>query len=292
MDLSNYQSFLDSILIVLVLYKCDLKESESFQSIENCLNATNTNVDIFIYDNSPQKIELTLSHYKSKIHYVWNSSNPGVSKAYNEGFTFGEKAKKKWILLLDQDTKFSSGFLMEYYVSCLNNPDTSLFAPILKLDSGEIYSPCKYKFSKAFILKEVDPGITGMKNLSLLNSGILIKMKTFQEIGGYNERLKLDLSDFEFIDRYRKINNSFFILDIVAIHGFSGFQDELNASLARFSRYCQSSVIMCSIRSSLLDKTMLMTSCLIRAIKLAVNFKHVGFLNTFWKTFVILKKST
>ena len=213
MDLNSYQSFLDSLLIVLVLYKSDLETSESFQSIETSLKTTNNSVDVFIYDNSPQRLDFSLNQYNSKIHYVWDSSNPGVSKAYNEGFAVAENDGKKWLLILDQDTEFDSDFLIKYHVACTSNPTISLFAPILKLNSGEIYSPCTYKFPRTAILKKIDIGITELKSLSLLNSGMLIGANAFKEVGGYDERLKMDFTDFEFIDRYRKISNHFFVLE-------------------------------------------------------------------------------
>lgn len=285
MDLSSYQSFLDSLLIVLVLYKSDLETSESFQSIEACLKTTNSNVDVFIYDNSPQRLDLNLNQYNSQIHYVWDSNNPGVSKAYNEGFAFAKNDAKKWLLILDQDTEFDSDFLIKYHNAHANSPDLSLFAPILKLNSGEIYSPCKYKFPRTTILKKINAGITDLKNLSLLNSGMLISTNAFQEAGGYDERLKMDFTDFEFMDRYRKMSTHFFLIDTVGIHGFSGFQDEMEASLVRFDRYCQSFSVMCSIRTSLIDKIMLIAIASLRSIKLSLAFRNICFINILVKSF-------
>ena len=286
MDLSSYQSFLDSLLIVLVLYKSDLETSESFQSIEVCLRTTSNSVDVFIYDNSPQQLDFSLNQCNSKISYIWDSSNPGVSKAYNEGFAVAENDGKKWLLILDQDTEFDSDFLIKYYDACTSNPTISLFAPILKLNSGEIYSPCTYKFPRTAILKKIDIGITELKNLSLLNSGMLIGTNAFKEVGGYDERLKMDFTDFEFIDRYRKTNNLFFIVDTIAIHGFSGFQDGLDASLNRFSRYCESFIVMYSVCTSFIDKLMLFTFALLRSIKLSFNFKNTSFINILLKSLV------
>ena len=284
MDLNSYQSFLDSLLIVLVLYKSDLETSESFQSIEACLKNTSNSVDVFIYDNSPQQIDFSLNQYNSKIRYVWDYSNPGVSKAYNEGFAVAENDGKKWLLILDQDTEFDSDFLIKYYDACSSNTNLSLFAPILKLNSGEIYSPCKYRFPRTAILKKIDIGVTELKNLSLLNSGMLISTNAFKEVGGYNERLKMDFTDFEFIDRYRKISHHFFVMDTVGIHGFSGISDELDASLSRFTRYCQSFVVMRSIHPSFSKKTMLLTISMLRSIKLSFKFRFTGFINIFLKS--------
>ena len=283
MDLSSYRSFLDSILIVLVLYKCDLETSDSFQSIEACFTSTKANADIFIYDNSPQQLDIILDRYEFNIHYVWDASNPGVSKAYNEGFSFGESNGKKWLLLLDQDTKFEPDFLIKYYNAHTSSPDISLLAPILRLESGEIYSPCKYKFPRTFILERVDSGITDIKNLSLLNSGMLIGLNIFQAVGGYDDRLKMDFTDFEFIDRYRKVENTFIVVDTIGIHGFSGFQDELDASLVRFNRYCQSFIVLSLIYPNFFEKLKLIIVVLVRAFKLSFKFNFFGFTTIFLK---------
>jgi rhamnosyltransferase len=291
MDLSNYQSFLDRLLVVLVLYKSNLETSESFQSLDTCFKDNNASADIFIYDNSPQQLDPILNHHKSKIHYVWDASNPGVSKAYNEGFHFGEQHGKKWLILLDQDTKFESDFLVKYYQAWLEHPEICLFAPILKLESGEIYSPCKYHFPKTFILKKIDVGVTNLKNLSLLNSGLLISTSIFQKVGKYDERLDLDFTDFEFMDRYRKIQNHFVIVNTLGIHGFSGFQDNLDASFTRFNRYCQSFLILCSIYPGYIEITKLLNVALLRAVKLSLKFNEFKFMATFVRTlaFPVLK---
>lgn len=286
MYLDNYQCFLDKLLIVLVLYKRDLKASESFQSIIDSLKITDNSTSVFIYDNSPRPINSIDSSNELIVHYKTDISNPGVSKAYNEGFTYAKKNGKQWLLLLDQDTSFKDDFLQKYYDAFNNNPDIFLFAPILKLDSGEIYSPCKYKFPRTSILKKIDPGMKDIKNLSLLNSGILISASTFQEVGGYNEGLSLDFSDFEFLDRYRKIKDRFVVVDTEAVHGFSGVQDELDVSLLRFRRYCQSSLVMCSIHHSILDKIKLVTIALLRSIKLSLKFKSAKFAIIFVKIFI------
>jgi rhamnosyltransferase len=284
MQSSSYQSFIDSILIILVFYKSNLEKSESFQSLEACFGATNTNADIFIYDNSPQQLDPIPNCSSCKIYYVWNSNNPGVGKAYNEGFRYGKNKGKKWLLLLDQDTSFESNFLIKYYDTHTSCPSASLLAPILRLESGDIYSPCTYRFPRTFILKEVNPGIVSIENLSLLNSGILIKIDIFQATGGYDERLRMDFTDFEFVDRYRKIKNDFAVVDTVGIHGFSGFQDKINASFSRFDGYCQSVVILCLIYPKPLDRIQLITFALLRSVKLSLRFRRIGFLNTFLKT--------
>jgi rhamnosyltransferase len=286
MDLSSYQSFLDNLLIILVLYKSDLETSESFQSISSCLKSTDSKVDIFMYDNSPHPINSTTNSSGCKIHYILNTSNPGVSTAYNEGFIYAKEQNKQWLLLLDQDTKFEADFIQKYYNACRSNFTISLFAPILRLDSGEIYSPCKYKFPKTYILKKVEPGIYNIKNLSLLNSGILIRTSTFQEVGGYDERLKLDFSDFEFLDRYRKIKDNFVVVDTEGIHGFSGFKDERDASLARFNRYCESFIVLYSIYPNFLERAKLITLVFLRSAKLSFKFRFAGFITTFFKSLI------
>lgn len=286
MDLSNYQSFLDSLLVILVLYESDLETSESFQSVETCLESTNSTVDIFIYDNSRQKTNSLLNIYNSKIYYVWDSSNPGVSKAYNEASSVAKQLNKKWLLLLDQDTDFPTDILMKYYLATIEQSSIYLFAPILKSRSGKIYSPCKYIFSRGFSPKTFSGGAKSCRGLSLLNSGMLITLDTFVNTGKYDENLKLDFTDAEFIERYKKIYDFFFIIDVEAIHDFSDFTDELSNSLSRYTRYCDSVSYMKSISSSFFDRiTLLIFSCT-RALKLSIKFKSLDFFIPLFKLLI------
>ncbi|OUL37710.1 hypothetical protein BV372_01805 [Nostoc sp. T09] len=281
MDFAEFQYFLKETLAVLVLYKTDINNSDSFKSLSCCLEKNSSTLDILIYDNSPLPMlnQKQMDYQNWHINYVYDETNPGVGKAYNVGYKIGRQMNKQWLLLLDQDTKFEPDALLKYYQTVKSNCNSFLFAPILTSDMGELYSPCKYAFRRGFPLKNIVPGLHNTKNISLLNSGLLISIDIFGKIGGYNEKLKLDFSDFEFIDRYKQINTSFIIINTKCIHGFSSQQDSIEAALSRFSRYCESIQVLTKIH---VDAFILLFFAFVRACKLAVKFKDYKFFYIFF----------
>jgi rhamnosyltransferase len=279
MDLTSYHSFLDELLVVLVIYQLSLEDSASFQSINENLKNSSSKVTLLIYDNSPNlAVNLDRDNYQNwQIYCIHDPDNSGVSKAYNEGFNLAQKLKKKWLLLLDQDTEFALDVLEKYYRATQECDLSIIFAPMLFSDNGALYSPCKYKFNRGFPLKKASYGLQSNRNISLLNSGLLIAVDLFQKIGGYNEKLKLDFSDFEFIDRYRKISDNFFVINSRAIHEFSGDFDNNESAYKRFKRYCQSIRIMNQLNP---NSFILWYFALLRACKLSIKFKDSRFLSS------------
>ncbi len=228
-------SLTDQTLIVLVLYNCAIENSEAYKSL--ILTNKDKNLNIFIYNNSPEyKVELPNNHLK-QLEIVNDNTNSGVSKAYNAGAEKAKELNLNWILLLDQDTIFPTRFFEKTSESVKNFPSEKLFAPILQ-SNNQILSPCSFKFNRGRISKNVTLGVNTFKNKSLLNSGMLIDVDAFREIGGYNEKIKLDFSDFYFIHKFQKKYNHFILTDNNCTHDLSSSEVDLNKQLVRFNFYC------------------------------------------------------
>ncbi len=282
MNSTNIKNSVDDILLIIVLYNISLVESPTFMSLTKSLaNYPEKQVDLFVYDNSPVSIYQNEILNNWKIHYIHDPSNPGVSKAYNEGFKLGKKLNKKWLMLLDQDTQFAVNSFSKYSEAIEHNPNLSLIAPILISENRDIYSPCLYRFKRGFPLKNIQLGLQEINNKSVLNSGLLIRVDMFEKVGGYNENLKLDFSDFDFLDRYRKLNSSFYIIDVECVHDLSSTEDDLNKALKRFNRYCISAKILAKVN---FDTFILMGITLFRSYKLSIKFKNISFIWTFFKS--------
>jgi rhamnosyltransferase len=276
-------SFIDQVIAVIVLYRTDLLRSQTFTSLGKSLHDLNAVLDLVIYDNSPEKNAYVdaSSLVPWRIHYIHDPSNPGVSKAYNEGFKLGRTLDKCWLLLLDQDTWFPPDALATYAQATAETPDCALFAPMLVADGGSLLSPCTYRFKRGFTIadsSQVKPGRQTLINRSLLNSGLLISMDAIERIGGYNPTIRLDFADFDFIERYKKLFNSYVLIDMRCVQSFSGESTDLAASLRRFAFYCQGARY--SIRTPL-DALMLALVCLTRGLKLSMRFRTVRFLHMY-----------
>ncbi len=280
----NYQSMINDTLAVLVLYETKLEHSESFISLSKNLENPGSKMDIVVYDNSPEAVyEKEASFENWNIHYIHDRSNPGVSKAYNEGFKIGKKLNKKWLLLLDQDTTFPEDALIKYFEAMDFYENSVLFALILTVNN-RIYSPSRYYLKRGFHLKSINAGLNTIRNRTLLNSGMCISLSAFEKIGGFNEKVRLYFSDHNFIDRYRRHFTNFIVVDTICEHKmFTVENKNAHSQLRRFMYFCEGARNSSDIFT---DFCIYFSFAFLRAIKLSIAFKTLGFISVFFHNFV------
>lgn len=197
-------------------------------------------IDIYIHDNSPEAQDFIFS---DAFTYHHNTDNSGVSHAYNCGFGIAQNKRKNCVLLLDQDTTFKIDNLIEYENAYREYLDDFIYAPnICDSKKNKLYSPARLEryvghtqpyshtsSAKLFLLKE----------LSVINSGLMIPVPIFKKIGGFNEKIKLDFSDVYFIEKYKDINQYLVLLPIELIHSLSGDEGfDKERELHRFKFFC------------------------------------------------------
>ena len=275
--------FFKDMLAVLVLYQKQVEESDTFISLAKRVRGSSQKIDMVIYDNgtAPLWHGNIDFHSSFRIRYVSDTSNPGVSKAYNTGFEIARQLRKKWLLLLDQDTVFPEDTFTNYIAAMEANADPPLFAPILT-SHGKIYSPCGQIFNGNFHLRHVRPGRVPARGKSLLNSGMCISIDAFEKIGGFDERIPLDFADHDFMRRYKQHFDGFVVVDVVCQHGFSDKERaDISTSLTRFGYYCRGAR---NYVKGIQDALSLFPITLLRAIRLSLRYRSLKFLQLFFFT--------
>ncbi len=287
------EEFIKDLFTVIVLYKLKVKESKTIQAIINAvrLHKGNTNPRILLYDNSPDALEVSGLEECCQIFeltYIHDKTNPGVSKAYNVAAKMAASEGKSWLLFFDQDTIVSDSLYAAYFLSGVAKyPDVHLFCPFL-MAGNIIYSPCKYYFKRGFLWKNIKKGKHNLKSKSLLNSGILIKRLAFEKTGGFNEKINLYFSDFEFIDRYRTHYSEFCVIDGLFLHELSdNVFGESEKAISRF--YFYSAGARESVKSGI-DWLLFFTTVGLRSIRLSFRFRRSNFVKVFLKVFIFNKK--
>lgn len=277
--------FVNSLTIIMVVYNKKIDHCDSFKSIIN-MKAYVDNLDLYVYDNSinPQVVN---KYNNIEIEYIHDPKNSGVSKAYNEGALSALKKNKNWVLLLDQDTILPNNSLLKYQKAIFENPEIKLFSPILKLCDGKIFSPCRYLFKRGFHLNTIKPGLHSLNNISPVNSGMLIDLKIFFEVGGYNEKVKLDFGDFQFIQRFRKKFDLVFVVNVIGIQDFSNNESSFNSQLTRFKFYCEGARNI--EKDSVLDWIIYNIFIIFRCLNLSIKYKKLSFFNVYCKHFLNIK---
>ena len=103
-----------NVLAVVVLYNVSLNDSQTLNSLK-ALDSLGINLKLLIYDNSPQQ----QNHESTQWDYVHDSTNEGLTKAYNTAVELAKKNNCEWLLLLDQDTHLPVGFFQDMKLSDL-----------------------------------------------------------------------------------------------------------------------------------------------------------------------------
>lgn len=241
-------------------------------------------LDIVIYDNSPESQDVNEHDFKRfNINYISNTKNPGVSEAYNHGAKIARESNKKWILILDQDTKFNKEIFSEYWKAIQTFEEVSLFAPILKIDNDRILSPCKFKYYGRH-LKSVNTGVQSLSESSPINSGMLINTDAFHKVGGYNEKVQLDISDHQFIERFRKEYKDYVVVNSTGSQNFSAIDDNKKNQIIRFRYYCNGIYSFETADSG--KKSLMELFLLFKTIKKTIKYRSLAFIQIFANQFL------
>ena len=98
----------NKILIIIVLYKSNLEQSLTYNSLKDNAKWLKIPYEILIFNNS-KSIEVP----ESRQYKVYNSDeNKKLSGAYNFGLNHANVTEAEWMLLLDQDTELTREFLI------------------------------------------------------------------------------------------------------------------------------------------------------------------------------------
>jgi hypothetical protein len=275
----------NKILVVIVLYKQAIKDSNAYNSLKKYLN----DYAIFFYDNSPEYNEENRQYLKLEDKYTHNPSNPGLSFAYNQAAQYALNKSYKWLLLLDQDTTLPDGILDTYQKIIIEYPEVVLFAPCVRIKNTDYFiSPGKKNMKRISTNGKKTIGKLSLKKYTAINSGLLINVNAFIKCGGYNEKVFLDFSDFQFIDRLSKYYNDFFTIDFTLEQELSSNEDNIKKTIQRFKIlcYCARNCYM----NSIIDIIEYLIVVYGRAINLFIRKKKIIFFRIIFENFILGQK--
>lgn len=269
---------LSDIQFVIVLYKCALKNAASFNSLSISLKKYVDNkaikCSLFVYDNSPYLQEFSDVDDLWDVVYTKDPQNSGLSVAYNQAAQYAKKGNKRYLFLLDQDTTFPVHSIATYMQSINLNPDINVFAPILRIANGKIMSPCKYVNKWGKLIDNIEPGPSNLNHYVPVNSGLCVNLDNFFNAGGYNENVKIDGADFQFLERFKKkVSKVFYIINLELNQDFSLFETDVNNIMSRFITLLKD--VKNFERADLLDTYFYNRIVLIRALKIFMQTKKL-----------------
>lgn len=218
---------INSLLILIVLYKQSLDESLTVQSLLKIKNIAN-NSKLVIWDNSPEpqtedaiiKINKILNY---EVLYINTPENVPLSKVYNT--VINKNPYYDFLLLFDQDSFFTEEYFQKLNKYSEENKDINLFLPLIKHNSF-IISPGAFKYFKGKFWKKEKLGRLEAENILAIASGMAIRMSYLSKFGNFDERLNLYGIDTNFMIRYWKQNKWLYVFNPVFKHDLSDFNKE------------------------------------------------------------------
>lgn len=219
-----------SLLPVVVIYRCGWQEAQSIQSLLKHYSGK-----IFVGDNSPQDFTARTEPLPNNILYHRAANNPGLAHHYNAAAHYAAAHGFTHLLLLDQDTVFPPNAL-DVYLQL--SESTIIAAPSLSTNVGA-FSPSTIDTWQVKAV-ELQPGSHSLFHFAPVNSGLCVRVEDFLAVGGYNEAVKLDFADYQFIRRIRQRNSTFVLLSFTARQDFSNHQTDVDVLLPRYRLYLES----------------------------------------------------
>ncbi|MFT6165734.1 MAG: GT2 family glycosyltransferase [Vicingaceae bacterium] len=260
-----------NIAAVVVLYNEEIESSKTYNSL-----LKNSQFPVFVYDNSSLKQK---TKGKEGFTIVFDTSNPGVSKAYNQAWKWAEQNKYTHLLLLDSDSTFPENSESKY-IEAVNNYPEKIIIPSMISNKRKI-SPFYFKFGKSHYGDNISFGKIQLGKIVAINSGLVVPVNAFRKTGGYNEKLPLDWSDVFFIRKASAVNVEAFHIPLEVGHGLS--EHTVNSLKSTHFRFKTQLKGISLVALSALEKYQMYFWMALKSIKLSIRYRSFWFLANFFK---------
>lgn len=188
---------MNEVLGIVVIY------NPSHEVVDNIKSYSSFCKEVLVIDNSDKIDKDIIVKLKkiSNLKYVSLNGNCGLAKALNVGCEYGIKNRYKWVLTMDQDSKFE------------NNIIKTMFDGVTKLKKVAIISPNYYFDRKRNFVYE------GYKEKGyVMQSGNLLSLDVFRKTGKFKEEFFIDGVDYEYCFRLNQLGYSIYECGEAILH--------------------------------------------------------------------------
>jgi GT2 family glycosyltransferase len=226
------------VCAVIVLYKMRACDSPSLQTLLAAVaevSSSEFQLQILIQDNTPGG--QNIGAVPSAIRYETAPENPGLADAYNRALEFAQANNYEWLLTLDQDTTLPRDYLVHMIKRVKQLDSDARICAIVPqmIDKGRNLSP--FRFAAGFMPRWFAFGFVGTpaRATYALNSAAVLRVAALAEIGGYDYRFPLDISDINLFHRLHAEGKRVFVAgDILVSHSFSLLNKDKRMSMDRY----------------------------------------------------------
>ncbi len=231
---------MSEINFLIVLYKKTLAESETVASIVAWPDAVKKRITrVIVWNNSPtslsdgEKSEFQESLKNTEVVYSEDGINHPLSQVYNS--VVGMLPDHGLLVLWDHDSRIPETFLPALIQAETAHPDVALFLPKIFYNE-QLVSPAKQYYFYGKYLKSVASGLFKSRFATAINSGMAIRCSYLAARHPiYNEEIKFYGTDNDFMYKYSRDNEYFFVLDTEIKHTLNFYeQDDLESTVRRY----------------------------------------------------------
>jgi GT2 family glycosyltransferase len=222
----------------IVVFRMQVKATMAFQSLVDAIekNGNSDHFTIYVYDNTDDPFFKPDPLGVEGVVYFHNPGNPGISVAYNHMAKMARQDGHEWMVFLDQDTKLPGAAVQHYLQAIVSQPDLQIKCPVLVVDNYQ-FSPTLFQNMRSSVIERFNPGIYPLQKMTIANSGMLVHLPLFFEVGGYDEKLRIDFTDTAFIEKVKRKTPTFEVLPFDCLHDFSDKGSNSQAAISRFMLY-------------------------------------------------------
>ena len=202
--------------IFVVLYKRELAQSDTLVTLSQInFAALGFQVDVHIWDNSPEPIPVATGSLPFRWFYTASGSNVALSKVYN---TLLRRSRRAYVMILDQDSRVGVALFREL-AEALKQVRVDVFVPVIKHDD-HVISPGRLLWIKGSALRSLQPGSFLPPTFTAMMSGLCFTRACFARFGPrpFDERLRFYGIDTRFCRDLAKRGGRAYLYDAVLGH--------------------------------------------------------------------------
>ena len=213
------------VLVILVLYCTKAEDSPAYRELDAAMQRTPAmakRLTWMICDNSPY-LQPPPPAFAGL--YVQDLMNAGLAKRYNLALQRASAEGYDWLLLLDQDTQLSEGYLSEILLLSTTLQDSkNIVAIVPKLVQRDQmlspHLPLTFYWHKPEPIGLAHAGVLAPR-VQAFNSGALLRTSALRAIGGFPEHFWLDYLDHATFYRLQAAGGKIFLMQAKLEHALS-----------------------------------------------------------------------
>ena len=181
---------LNSVAAVIITYNVE-------NDFRQRINKLKGKVDEIVVVDNGSKIETInmLKELENEITLIYLEDNKGIAYALNKGIKYSIERGYDWILTLDHDS-IVTDHMINNMLNCYEGLNVDLKEKIAMLVPVHIEEK-EYK-NKSTNINEINPSNSYKEVLTEITSGALTKAQIYKNVGGYDEKLFIDLVDHDY----------------------------------------------------------------------------------------------